>query len=104
MHKTFLLLGVLLVSSCSSTPKEQIDDIFKKYHSDYKYCLQGQDAKVLFRVRLLPNGKNWEKKVIYKTKVLQQTKPCVENVLKKMKFKSIEMDKPQDIFYVLRIK
>ena len=75
MHKTFLLLGVLLISSCSSTPKEQIDDIFKKYHSDYKYCLQGQDAKVLFRVRLLPNGNTWEKKSSTKQKCFKRQNP-----------------------------
>lgn len=102
--KYLLLLGAFLLSSCASSPKEQVEDIFKQYHSYYKQCLQGQRAKVLFRVRLLPTGKTWEKKVIYKTKVLQETKPCVEDVLRKMDFSSIEMDQPQDIFYVLRIK
>lgn len=103
MLKNLLLLGVFLLSACASSPKEQVEDIFKQYHPEYKQCLQGQRAKVLFRVRLLPTGNTWEKKVIYKTKVLQGTKPCVEKVLKSMDFSSIQMDEPQDIFYILRI-
>ncbi|TNF31479.1 MAG: hypothetical protein EP319_01965 [Deltaproteobacteria bacterium] len=104
MTKIYLLLGVFLLSACASSPKEQVEDIFKQYHPQYKECLQGQLAKVLFRVRLLPTGNTWEKKVIYKTKVLQESKVCVEKVLKEMDFSSIEMEQPQDIFYVLKIK
>ena len=92
-----------MLSACASSPKEQVEDIFKQYHPQYKECLQGQLAKVLFRVRLLPTGNTWEKKVIYKTKVLQESKVCVEKVLKGMDFSGIEMEQPQDIFYVLKI-
>lgn len=103
--KRFTLITIFfLVVSCSTIPKEQVSDIFKVNNPAFKRCLEGQRAKVLFRVRLLPNGKTWEKKVIYKTKVLTGTKPCVEKVLKQMNFSTVVMKDPKDIFHVLSIK
>lgn len=90
--------------SCSTTREEQISDLFKRHRPNFRQCLKGQRAKVLFRIRLLPDGRSWERKIIYKTKVLNDSKPCVEKALKEMDFSDVVLENPQDIFHTMIIR
>lgn len=104
MRSLFSFLVITLFVSCSSTPKEQVSDLFKRHRPDFRQCLEGQRAKVLFRVRLLQDGRSWERKIIYKTKVLNDSKPCVEKAFKEMDFSGVGLEKPQDIFHTMIIR